>query len=296
MAHQSLNVLISSKHRHLNEEISNVNYALTSGLIKCRNDEYLTVSLKNFSMIKSFFAVIPNVNNAFKISFVDPDNQITNHNFYLSEGFYSIDNLIKDLNDIVQNNIYIAEAQISFQYNENRNSIIVKKNISDGRYYFTSINCGILVGCDDNIQYEITESGEELPSFVNLSGHSNLIIEISGDVNLEASSINNVIYNDFKSSQVLGIINLNDIPFYSLIDASNCNEYKISNKAINNINIRIINENGLEFKRLSNYVMNLEFKTYSLTNRTTILRAMNRLEMYLSRIFVLIGNFISLNE
>ena len=112
MAHQSLNVLISSKHRHLNEEISNVNYALTSGLIKCRNDEYLTVSLKNFSMIKSFFAVIPNVNNAFKISFVDPDDQITNHNFYLSEEFYSIDNLIKDLNDIVQNNIYIAEAQI----------------------------------------------------------------------------------------------------------------------------------------------------------------------------------------
>ena len=199
MAHQSLNVLISSKNRHSNEEISNVNYALTSGLIKCRNDEYLTVSLKNFSMIKSFFAVIPNVNNAFKISFVDPDDQITNHNFYLSEGFYSIDNLIKDLNDIVQNNIYIAEAQITFQYNENRNSIIVKKNISDefGKYYFTSINCGILVGCDDNINYEILEIGQELPSFVNLSGHSNLIIEISGDVNLEASSINNIIYNDF---------------------------------------------------------------------------------------------------
>lgn len=293
-----MNVLISSKNKTINESISNISYALPSGLIKCRNDEYLTVSVKNFSMIKSFFAVISNINDIFRITYINPNNEVSHHNFYLSEGFYTIDNLIKDLNSIVQNHIIIAEAKIEFQFNYKRNSILIKKNISDefGQYYFTSINCGTLLGCEDNDDYEITESGVELPSFVNLSGHSNLLIEISGDVNFESSSMNNIIYNDFKTSQILAVINLNDIPFYGLIDAHDCNEYKISNKAINNIRIRIINENGTEFKRLSNYILNIQFTKYSLIDKISILKAVNRLEMYLARIFVLIGNYLSFLE
>ena len=284
-----MNVLISSKNRNVDEPISSATYNLPPAFIQCKNDEYLTVQLKGFSMIKSFFAVMDGINNQFIIEHSSIDDEliesVVTYELRIDEGYFNINSLLNNLNSL-------APSDIRFSFNAPRNSLNIVNLHPQDRFYFTSINCGVLLGCDDNFQYEITNSGIELPSYVNLSGFNNMFIEITGDVILDNSSTNNIIYKDFKQSQILGMINLVDVPYYSLIDVSNCSEFRISNRVINNIKIRLVNDNGIEFKRLSDYTLSLQFNKHENVDKYAVLKGISRLEAYISRIFVIASRFL----
>lgn len=284
-----MNVLISSKNRYINEPISSATYNLPAGFIQCKNDEYLTVQLKGFSMIKSFFAVMDGINNQFVIerSSIDEEliENVTTYELKIDEGYFNVNSLLTNLN-------LHAPQDVKFSFNAARNSLSINNLHPEDSFKFISINCGILLGCDDNVEYEITPSGIELPSYINLSGFNNMFIEITGDVILDNSSTNNIIHKDFKQSQILGMVNLVDIPYYSLIDVSNCSEFRIANRVINNIKVRLVNDNGIEFKRLSDYTLSLEFKKHENVDKYAVLKGINRLEAYLSRIFVIASRFL----
>lgn len=280
-----MNILISSKNRDNNSSIASASYNLPAGIIQCKNDEYLTVRLKGFSMIKSFLAVMDGINNQFNIIHTDADGIVSTYELSIAEGYYNINNLLSHLQSLVP-------SDIVFSFNQSRNSLTIKNNSTTGDLYsFMSINCGVLLGCVDLIEYDITPSGVELPSYVNLSGFNNMFIEVTGDINLDYTSCNNVVYKDFKQSQIMGLINLTNVPYYSLIDVSNCSEFRLTNRAINNIKIRLINDNGIEFKRLSDYTIAFEFKKHQRIDKDSVVKGLSRLEAYLSRLFVIASRY-----
>lgn len=279
-----MNILISSKNRD-GETISNASYNLPAGMIQCRADEYLTVRLKGFSMIKSFLAVMDGINNQFNIIHTDAEGVVSTSELTIAEGYYNINHLLSQLQSLVP-------SDLTFTFNQSRNSLTIKNNSTTGDLYsFMSINCGVLLGCVDLVEYDITPSGIELPSYVNLSGFNNMFIEVTGDINLDYTSCNNIVYKDFKQSQIMGMVNLVNIPYYSLIDVSNCSMYRIANKAINNIKIRLINDNGIEFKRLSDYTITFEFKRHQRVEKDSVVKGLSRLEAYLSRLFVIASRY-----
>ncbi len=113
-----------------------------------------------------------------------------------------------------------------------------------------------------------------------------MIIKMEGDVSIE-NTISNIDDNDFKYDKILGILNINDVsPMDSIKyeDSNGCMfRHKITNKKIPSFNIKIVNENGIEFPQMADWILMLKFEVIkqddNMTKMEMLLENMNFMMM-----------------
>ena len=141
------NIVICSKNRGINDTPSKLSVNLNEDLV-CNEDEYFTVKLCSFNMIKSFYSVQTGLNDEFRI-YLRLNGQIDEaYVRTIPQGNYNVNTLIETLRVVFIDNI------IEPSYDKRLNKFMFKRlsnPISDGYdVSIVSINCGVILGTNDN--------------------------------------------------------------------------------------------------------------------------------------------------
>jgi len=285
-------IIVFSKNRSQNESSSQFSVNLNNNII-CGPDEYFTISLSSFFMIKSFYSIQSGLNNVFYIVMRKP-NDTTEYFRGIPDGNYDTRELLKKL-------IELCFGLMDVSYDPIKNKFIFKRvenEVTEGYDVFIRpLNCGVILGLNDGIEKLVTEGGIYSDRFVNLSGDSSMLIKL-GDVSFEKSYINMVSEN-FEVNNILGIIDIASVaPMDSITSDCKDVEYKISDKNIKKLSISIVNENNVVFPYMSDSIMKLTIKKYKAKSNeiealmNQILTRINDMVYYVANIVNLITNFI----
>lgn len=265
------NIIVCSKNRSVIEpNASQITVSLNNDLI-CKENEYWTVNIASFNMIKSFYAVQNNLNNVMNVYLKHKITGEYDTPYFrsISEGNYTVRTLIKELQEKLFDLIDIS-------YDSRLNKFLFKRaqitanegfeNPDDYDVYIEPLNSGVFLGLENKQLFLVPEEGAYSTKFININGYSNMIIKISGGVSID-NSIMNITNEYYEPSRVLAVIDLQQIaPMDSVTysnDSTNINNlYKISNNKINNFTIEIVNENNQMFPQMSDYILNLCFEKH----------------------------------
>ena len=284
--HKIQEVIYSSKNKQPTETIDDLVITLPNGYISCQKDEYMTVQIQDFFMIKTFINTA-SYNNHFQVlerDLTTLDVKQT-YDLYIPSGSYDIRGLLNALNDLT------FAYKIKWSYKQYLNAWEIQRTAQevDVFYSILSITAQDFIGIGNGLQVDVKYQQNVTTSFLNPSGINRMYIELSGDINLIKTSVATIQQRDMKTNQVVAIIPLNDVPSMANIIYRDQNHIQIGNKTVNNIRVRLINDQGYTFERLSDYSIRLVFKKHSIIDRAEIYREMRMLESYLSRIYLLIG-------
>lgn len=290
---QTFNVVISSKNKSSGETNSLVSVKLKEDII-IKNDEELYLCMQSFHMIKSFYSCQHNLNNHFQVIYRIAGEPIAIETFdiYIAEGNYDVNSLKKQIQMQTNN------ALFDISYVPRLNKYLYKKLVQENPnnpnamvfdVFIKPISSGIFLGFEDGIEYEITSEGTYSSKFINLSGYTNMILKIEGDVNIN-NTVSNIYENDFNYDKILGIFNLSDVaPMDSIIyeDNGSCMfKHKINNQKVSEFSIRIVNENGVSFPNMADWILVLKFeKTKAKNQNEQIEEALNDINYYLGNIY-----------
>ena len=256
---KTFNVVISSKNKLANDTNSSVSVKLKED-IYVSNDEELTICLQSFNMIKSFYACQNGLNNYFQVILKLPgiSTPIETYDRYLSEGNYNVNTLMAEIK--LQTN----NALFDISYDQKLNKYLYK-NLFQPTFevYIKPITAGIFFGFENGVEYKILPSGTYSSKFINISGYTHLIIKISGDINIE-NTVSNIYTNDYQFDKILGIIGINDVaPMDSIVYEENSSgmfKHQIANEKISSFSIQIVNENGVVFPQMTDWLCVLKFE------------------------------------
>lgn len=252
------NIIICSKNRTIEEPSSSKVSVLLNNELSCSENEYFTVNIVSFNMIKSFYCIQNQLNNIFYIILRKP-NDNNEYIRYIPTGNYNIDSILVHLNTQ-------CFGLIDITYNEtfNKFNFIKKINESTDGYdvFIKPTNSGEVLGLLNNVEFPITFEGQLSTTFINISGYSTLLLKMSG-ISIDNSYVNLTTAN-YGVSQIIGLINVAGIiPMDSITyESTNDNKYIIKNKKINSFNIEIVNENNLNFPQMSDYILHLNFEKH----------------------------------
>lgn len=293
------NIVVCSKNRTSADTPSNVTVNLEQNLI-CNENEFWTVNVASFNMIKSFYAVQNNLNNGINVWLQNKSTGLFDDPYLrlISEGNYNVKTLIAELQEKLFDLIKITYDNRLNKFLFERLPTVVSddyENVEDYEVFIEPINSGVFLGLENNVKFHIPQ-GESVFSntFVNTSGYSNMMIKISG-VSIE-NSIMNISNQYYQPSQVLAIIDLQQVaPMDSILFSadslnSNNNVYKINDKKVSSFSIEIVNENNISFPQMSDFILNLCFERRSNQNEVSgviqsILRRLNDLIFYILYVF-----------
>ena len=260
-----MNIIISSKHKNANDTNSSVSVSLLENVF-VENDEELYVSMGSFNMIKSFYACQPNLNNHFQVIFRLPDEPIAieTFDFYLSEGNYTINTLMKEIKTLTNNGLF------DITYDAKLNKYLYKNLFQPTfKVYIKCITAGIFLGFQNGVEYEILQSGTYSSRFINISGYTQMLIKLEGDIAID-NTISNVSSNKYQYDKILCILPLQDIQPMDAItyqdDGAGLFKHKVGNKMIPSFRIKIVNEDGTEFPQMSDWIMMLKFERIKKSN------------------------------
>lgn len=292
------NVIVCSKNRHQkNTTASFVDVKLNTPL-QCGENEFFTVDLCSLNMIKSFYAIQTNLNNKFSIILEKTGGEADEIVLYIPDGNYDVRTLLKTLQDL-------CFGLITVQYDRRLNKFIYARqdlisdgaeNIIDYDIYIKPIDCGAILGLDNNSRKLIDAEPTFSDYFVNISGYSSLIVKLDG-VSITNSYIN-FTSQKYDISKMLAIIDLSQVsPMDSITYTKNdndCNKYKISEKLISQFSLEIVNEDNLQFPQMSDYIINLVFQKHKNDLDTTtmfyaFMDRFNDLIYYITYLFQYLG-------
>jgi len=256
------NIIISSKHY---ENPSKVIVNLDNDLL-CNNNEYWTVSVSSFNMIKSFYAVQNNLNNEFNILLKNKSTEGFDDTYIrsISQGNYTVRSLIKELKSKTFDLLDVS-------YDDRLNKFLFKRLdvVSDGSIdineydvFIEPINSAVFLGIPNNEKLLITTEGVHSPNFINVNGYTTMMVKLGGGISIE-NSLSNVTNSHFEINKTLAIIDMQQVrPMDSIIYShqNNDDSFKIYDKKINNFTIEIVNENNQTFPQMSDYILNLCFE------------------------------------
>lgn len=254
----NVNILISSKNRKDKDTTSLVMVKLNDD-IYVNDDEELFVNMTSFHTVKSFYACQSGLNDCFNVLFKVGGTTIETHTRYLSQGNYSINTLITEIKTLTNN------ALFDISYNSKLNKFLFKNLFQPTiDIYIVCINSGIFFGLENNIEYKIEVAGTYSSTFINVSGYTNMIIRISGDIDIQ-NTISNIQNTNYIQDKILGILSLTDVAPMSVIKYDNIDggynfRYRVNNKKIPSFNISIVNENGVIFPQMTDWFMVLKFE------------------------------------
>ena len=265
------NIIVCSKNRSVIEpNASQITVSLNNDLI-CKENEYFTVNIASFNMIKSFYAVQNNLNNIMNVYLKHKITGEYDAPYFrnITEGNYTVRTLIKELQDKLFDLIDISYDSRLNKFLFKRAQIVAQEGFADPNdydVYIEPLNSGVFLGLENNKKFLVPAEGAYSTSFINVNGYSNMIIKISGGVSID-NSIMNITNEYYEPSRVLAVIDLQQVAPMDSITYSNHstntnNLYKISNNKINNFTIEIVNEDNIVFPQMSDYILNLCFEKH----------------------------------
>jgi hypothetical protein len=255
-----LNVVISSKNRIIsNTTNQSVMVKMLDNIFPNSKDNFY-VSLSSFNMIKSFYAAQNGLNTHFQVILKLPNEPIPIeiHDRYISEGNYHIKTFIEEIKSLTNNALF----DITYDIKLNK---FIYKNLFQPTFeaYIKPITCGIFLGFENGVEYKILPSGTYSSKFINLSGYSQMLIKVDGNLSIE-NTISNISGNIYEYDKILAILPLQDIqPMDSITyqnEGSSIFKHRVSSLVLPNFNIKIVNKDGKEFPNMSDWIMMLKFE------------------------------------
>lgn len=290
------NIIVSSKHY---ENPSKVSITLDNDLL-CNDNEYWTVKVCSFNMIKSFYAVQNNLNNEFNILLKNKTTGEFDEPYIRSiqQGNYTVRSLIKELKSKTFDLLDVS-------YDDRLNKFLFKRLdvVSDGSIdineydvFIEPINSAVFLGIPNNEKLLITTEGVHSPNFINVNGYTTMMVKLGGGISIE-NSLSNVTNSHFEINKTLAIIDMQQVrPMDSIIYShqNNDDSFKIYDKKINNFTIEIVNENNQTFPQMSDYILNLCFEKR--TEKNEMLDVINKMLVRLNDlIFYILFAFDKMN-
>jgi len=155
--------------------------------------------------------------------------------------------------------------------------------------YIKPITAGVFFGLENGIEYKILPSGTYSSKFINISGYTHLIIRLAGDINIE-NTVSNIYTNDYQFDKILGIIAVSDIAPMDTIqyveNGSSMFKHKVGNQKISSFSIQIVNENGVVFPQMTDWICILKFEKVKNKNAfESMERILNDINFYLASMY-----------
>lgn len=266
------NVVILSKNRanegqgpNGGETASHVDVSLSNALT-CADNEYFTINVSSFHMIKSFYAIQNNLNNKFFIILEKQDGtQFDEFVRYIPEGNYDVRTMLKTLQELCFGMMTVEYDRKLNKFSYTRLELESdggEENIADFDMYIKPIDSGLVLGIDNNTKKFIDYTPTLSDYFVNISGFASLLINLNG-LSIANNYINHT--DEFAISKMIGIIDIASVSAMDSIiytDACNTYKYKINDKIIKEFAITITNEDGKAFPQMSDYIANVLFEKH----------------------------------
>jgi hypothetical protein len=280
------NVLISSRNKKALDTNTVFSVSIDDEFFNAANinDEYY-VCMSQFQSIKSFYSCQDGLNNHFQVIFRLPGmpENIETFDIYLSEGNYDVISLKKEIQKQTNNALF----DISYDAKTNK---YLYKNLFQPTFqvFIKPITSGVFLGFEDNVEYLITADGTYSSKFINLSGYTNLVIKLQGDLNIR-NTISNMQDEAFKYDKVLGVLNINDVAPMDSISFENDGclfKHRFDGK-VNDFKIRIVNEDGLPFPNMADWMLSLKFEKVVKVNQYIMMeRLLARINFFLGSMFL----------
>jgi hypothetical protein len=228
------NVIICSKNRKKeNTSASSLDVELSTPL-KCGENEFFTVNIQSFNMIKSFYAIQNNLNNKFFIIMKGEEGTYVEEFVrFIPQGNYSVSSLLIKLQELCFNLVNIEYDRILNKFKYTKLETSTEYNIEGYDMYIKCENCGLILGFDDGVEKLInTETLSD--NFVNVSGYTSLILKLGG-LSMSSSYIN-MISSKYDNSRMIGIVDIASImPMDSILDNGDLGDggkYRIERKRV----------------------------------------------------------------
>jgi hypothetical protein len=230
---------------------SNFKVILKNPII-CDRNQGFNISVIGFSMLNSDY----NLRNVyFKVDSVRlSDNQETTYTYNIPDGNYSYLSLMDYLNSLLN-------GKINVSYIKERNAYNFKNlDYENYDFYIMPFNANKFLGLNQEL---ILNDGEyHEGSYINLTNYSHIIIK-STLLDFEDNTQDNINNKELGSSNILFMIDKQDILPYQLIsyrnqDKSDNYSYNINNKQISMIDLILYNELGEELTNTSDYLLTLK--------------------------------------
>ena len=292
-----INLYINSSYRKKDETTSYLKCIVPSGLIKSYGKDYLTLSVTSFYCFNTLYQM-DETNNEFSLVIRDISNNLT------QLLFFSLDNCVGNPNvyDIRNELNELLNGNISITYDKIKNLFLFTRtkaqSTTNHKLYLKIKTCGTFLGFSkdyNNKEIEITTDGIYSYQPINVMYHQQLLINIDGDIQLPINNLDNKNSDVLEPSSVLFTkpidIQKNQLIMYDNGDGNASFQYKISQKdTINQINIRITNQDNEDISTLGDWNLTLQFERHDEDMTESIL---NQIKEYIKYIFIVLGEYIT---
>jgi hypothetical protein len=292
-----INLYINSSYRKKDETTSYLKCIVPSGLIKSYGKDYLTLSVTSFYCFNTLYQM-DETNNEFSLVIRDISNNLT------QLLFFSLDNCVGNPNvyDIRNELNELLDGNISITYDKIKNLFLFTRtkaqSTTNHKLYLKIKTCGTFLGFSkdyNNKEIEITTDGIYSYQPINVMYHQQLLINIDGDIQLPINNLDNKNSDVLEPSSVLFTkpidIQKNQLIMYDNGDGNASFQYKISQKdTINQINIRITNQDNEDISTLGDWNLTLQFERHDEDMTESIL---NQIKEYIKYIFIVLGEYIT---
>lgn len=290
METQTYNVLISSKNKRAFDTNTDYTVVLEDDYF-VGNGEEMYVCMTQFHTIKSFYSCQSGLNDHFQIilrPLVAPNDEAVD-NFSIPEGNYDVKSLMNEIIKLTKGSEGNPDLfHISYDAKVNK---YLYKNLfrPDFNVYIKPITAGIFLGLENGIEYLISAQGTYSSKFINLSGYTSMVIKLEGDLNVE-NSVSNIETSSFRYDKVLAVLNINDKAPMDSITYENDGclfRHKITSNKVNTFKVKIVNNDGIPFTNMADWIMILRFERVRKVNQNTMMeRLLARINFYLGSMFL----------
>jgi len=290
-----INLYVNSSYKKTDETTTNLKCIIPSGLPSYGKD-YFTMSITSFYCYNTFYQM-DSTNNEFNLIIRDTSNNLTQLFLFSFEdciGNPNVYNIRDELNSLLN-------GYISVTYDKIKNLFLFTRtkanNENNDKIYLKIKTCGTFLGFSkdyNNKEIEITEDGIYSYQPINVIYHRQLLINIDGGIPMNINNLDNR-NGVFQPSSIIFMkpldINRNQLIMYDNYDANSSFQYRISQiENLNQINIRITNQDNEEITTLGDWQLTFQFEQH---NEDITERLLTQIKEYISYLFIIIGNYLS---
>ena len=295
MYEDKVNVYINSKNRAANETVSNFNVAIPDALLRLYDkNEYWTLNVNFFSCFNSWYNCMNNFNDEFELIYHNNSGVQTEViQCKLTEGN-------PDVYDVKTNLNTLLSGHVTVNYDKPRNLFVFKRSsvttTSRTKLYLNIINAEDFLGFPKSKRKTLLELPlltnvySEQP--INVVGDEAITINVHGDVDLEANTVDNFGSKEFVPSDII-FCQAIDVPPYALLqynneDAGDSFQYRLKQiREIKNFNLVVKNQDNEVIPKMTDYLLTLQFIKHKTIDKNTSL--LTQILDYLKQIFMMIG-------
>ena len=291
-----INLYVNSSYKKTDETTTNLKCIIPSGLLPSYGKDYFTMSITSFYCYNTFYQM-DSTNNEFNLIIRDTSNNLTQLFLFSFEdciGNPNVYNIRDELN-------LLLNGYISVTYDKIKNLFLFTRtkahNENNDKIYLKIKTCCTFLGFSkdyNNKEIEITEDGIYSYQPINVIYHRQLLINIDGGIPMNINNLDNR-NGVFQPSSIIFMkpldINRNQLIMYDNYDANSSFQYRISQiENLNQINIRITNQDNEEITTLGDWQLTFQFEQH---NEDITERLLTQIKEYISYLFIIIGNYLS---